>query len=53
MHFLEGQVDLTDDAGGEQGFHAGETVFVPKGAPLGWRSHRSVKKIFVILTPEG
>ena len=27
--------------------------FVPKGAPLGWRAHRSVKKIFVILTPEG
>lgn len=53
MHFLEGQVDLTDDAGGEQSFHAGETVFVPKGAPLGWRSHRNVKKIFVILSPEG
>ncbi len=53
MHFLEGQVDLTDDAGGEQNFQAGETVFVPKGAPLGWRAHRSVKKIFVILTPEG
>jgi len=53
MHFLEGQVDLTDDAGGEQGFYAGETIFVPKGAPLGWRSRRDVKKIFVILSAEG
>jgi uncharacterized cupin superfamily protein len=52
MHFLEGQVDLSDDAGGEQSFNAGETVFVPKGAPLGWRNHRDVKKIFVILVPE-
>lgn len=53
MHFLEGNVDFYDDAGGSQGFQAGETVFVPKGAPLGWRSHRDVKKIFVILTSEG
>lgn len=52
MHFLEGQVDLPDDAGGAQSFNAGETVFVPKGAPLGWRAHREVKKIFVILAPK-
>lgn len=53
MHFLEGQVDLHDNGASEQSFNVGETVFVPKGAPLGWRSHREVKKIFVILTAEG
>lgn len=53
MHFLEGQVDLLGDGNEAQSFQARETVFVPKGAPLGWRSHRDVKKIFVILSGEG
>jgi len=53
MHFVEGHVDLHDGGQDSQGFGIGETVFVPKGAPLGWRSHRDVKKIFVILTSEG
>jgi uncharacterized cupin superfamily protein len=51
MHFLEGQVDLHDGGTSGQAFQAGETVFVPKGVPLGWRSKTDVKKIFVILMP--
>jgi len=51
MHFLEGQVDLHDGGTSGQAFQAGETIFVPKGTPLGWRNAHDVKKIFVILTP--
>jgi uncharacterized cupin superfamily protein len=51
MHFLEGQVDLHDGGTSGQAFRAGETIFVPKGVPLGWRSKTEVKKIFVILMP--
>ncbi len=53
MHFLEGQVDLHDGGTSGQAFQAGETIFVPKGTPLGWRNTRDVKKIFVILMPNG
>jgi hypothetical protein len=53
MHFLEGQVDLHDGGTSGQAFQAGETIFVPKGVPLGWRNKMDVKKIFVILTPHG
>lgn len=53
MHFVEGHVELSDGGQDSQGFGVGETVFVPKGAPLGWRSHRDVKKVFVILDSDG
>jgi hypothetical protein len=53
MHFLDGQVDLHDGGASGQAFQAGETIFVPKGVPLGWRSRTDVKKIFVILMPNG
>jgi uncharacterized cupin superfamily protein len=52
MHFLEGQVDLHNGGTSGQAFQAGETIFVPKGVPLGWRSKSDVKKIFVILMPK-
>ncbi|MEZ5831158.1 MAG: cupin domain-containing protein [Dongiaceae bacterium] len=51
MHFLEGQVDLHDGGTSGQVLRAGETIFVPKGTPLGWRNTQYVKKIFVILQP--
>lgn len=53
MHFLEGQVELHDGGNSGQTFQAGETIFVPRGAPLGWRNKNDVKKIFVILMPNG
>ncbi|HET6160899.1 MAG TPA: cupin domain-containing protein [Dongiaceae bacterium] len=49
MHFLEGQVDLHNGGTSGQALQAGETIFVPKGTPLGWRNRQDVKKIFVIL----
>jgi uncharacterized cupin superfamily protein len=51
MHFLDGQVNLHDGGTSGQAFQAGETIFAPKGAPLGWRNTTDVKKIFVILMP--
>lgn len=51
MHFLEGQVELHDGGTSGQAFQAGETIFVPRGVPLGWRNTSDVKKIFVILMP--
>jgi uncharacterized cupin superfamily protein len=51
MHLLEGQVELHDGGTSGQALQAGETIFVPKGVPLGWRSKTDVKKIFVILMP--
>ena len=51
MHFLDGQVELHDGGTSGQAFQAGETIFVPKGVPLGWRNKVDVKKIFVILMP--
>jgi uncharacterized cupin superfamily protein len=51
MHFLEGQAELHDGGTSGQTFQSGETIFVPKGAPVGWRSKRHVKKIFAILAP--
>jgi uncharacterized cupin superfamily protein len=51
MHFLEGQVELHDGGNSGQAFRSGETIFVPKGAPVGWRNTSDVKKIFAILTP--
>ena len=53
MHFLEGQVELHDGGTSGQAFQAGEIIFVPKGVPVGWRSRTEVKKIFVILMPNG
>jgi uncharacterized cupin superfamily protein len=53
MHFLQGQVELHDGGTSGQAFQAGETIFVPKGVPVGWRNKSDVKKIFVILTPNG
>jgi uncharacterized cupin superfamily protein len=51
MHFLEGQVELHDGGTSGQAFQSAETIFVPRGTPLGWRSKVDVKKIFVILMP--
>jgi uncharacterized cupin superfamily protein len=51
MHILEGAVTLDDGAGREETFQAGETCFVPKGAPVGWRSATPVTKLFCSFTP--
>ena len=39
---------ISDGAGGEQVFKAGDTFFIPKGAVVGWKSTEYVRKIFCI-----
>jgi uncharacterized cupin superfamily protein len=51
MHVLEGSMTLFDNAGREETFTAGDTVFVPKGATAGWSSTSEVRKFFCSLTP--
>lgn len=48
MHILEGKVTISDGQGREEVFKAGDTLFVPKGAPLGWKCSEDVKKIYCI-----
>lgn len=52
MHILEGSVTISDGKGGAQTFKAGETLFVPKGAPMGWKNSEPVKKIYCIFLPK-
>lgn len=52
MHILDGTVTLSDGAGREETFSAGETCFVPKGSVAGWSSATPVRKIFCSFTPE-
>jgi uncharacterized cupin superfamily protein len=51
MHLLEGSVTLTDGQGGAQTFTAGDTFFVPMGAPCGWKNAEYVRKIYCIFQP--
>lgn len=48
MHLLEGSVTLTDDEGRSIVAGAGETIFVPRGAPCAWISTVPVRKIYAI-----
>lgn len=48
MHILEGAVTLHDGQGREETFKAGDTLFVPKGALMGWKCSVDVKKIYCI-----
>jgi len=49
MHILEGEVTITGDT--DRTFHAGDTFFIPKGTPVGWRSRTYVRKFFCIFMP--
>ncbi len=48
MHILEGSVTIHDGQGREETFKAGDTLFVPKGALMGWKCSVDVKKIYCI-----
>ena len=52
MHFTKGSLSLGDGAGASLGFDAGSTVFVPRGARLGWSSKEDVAKIYCMLMPK-
>jgi uncharacterized cupin superfamily protein len=51
MHILDGEVLLSDGTGREETFKAGDTIFVPKGAVVGWSSTTPVRKMFCSFTP--
>ncbi len=50
MCILEGSVTMTGPEG-EQTFHAGDSFFLPLGAPNGWRSEGYVRKFFCAVWP--
>ncbi len=50
MCILEGSVTMTSPHG-EQTFHAGDSFFLPLGAPNGWRSEGYVRKFFCAIWP--
>jgi uncharacterized cupin superfamily protein len=51
MCILEGSVTLTDGEGVEHRFDAGDTAYVPMGAPCGWKSTETVRKFYAIFEP--
>lgn len=51
MCILQGSVTLSDGAGNDQVFRAGEAAFVPKGAPYKWKSDEYVRKFYCIFMP--
>jgi uncharacterized cupin superfamily protein len=52
MHILEGAVTISDGKGGAETFRAGDTLFVPKGATMGWKNDEPVRKIYCSFLPK-
>lgn len=48
---LEGSVTLTDGDGVAHEFHAGDTVYVPMGAPCGWKNSVYVRLFYATFEP--
>jgi uncharacterized cupin superfamily protein len=46
MHLTQGRMTLTDGAGRAESYAAGDTVFVPFGAQVSWKSEEHVAKIY-------
>ncbi|MGO1117289.1 cupin domain-containing protein [Rhodovibrionaceae bacterium A322] len=51
MVILEGEARISDGAGNEQKFKAGEVAFVPKGAAYKWQNDEFVSKIYCTFEP--
>ena len=51
MCILDGSVTMSDGAGNDQVFRAGDTAFVPEGAPYKWKSDEYVRKFYCIFMP--
>ena len=51
MCLLEGSATLTDADGVAHEFHAGDTLFIPKGAPIGWRNSEYVRHFYAAFEP--
>jgi len=48
---LEGSAILTNGDGVADEFHAGDTLFIPKGAPCGWKSSEYVRYFYAAFEP--
>lgn len=48
MHLLAGTVRFARPDGSVLSAGAGDALFVPKGAPIGWESHERVAKYYVV-----
>lgn len=49
MHLIEGEVILSKQGGAAQSVMAGESIFLPRGAPYAWTSQRPVVKYYCVL----
>ncbi|KQV92661.1 cupin domain-containing protein [Pelomonas sp. Root1237] len=50
MHLLAGNVRFASPNGSVLSAGAGDAIFVPQGAPIGWESHDHVAKFYVVQT---
>lgn len=50
MTVLSGSVTLTDPNGRSETFTAGDTFFVPKGAPCTWQITETLRKFYMIVS---
>jgi uncharacterized cupin superfamily protein len=48
MHLLAGGVRFAGPDGHVLSAHAGDALFVPQGAPIGWESSEHVAKFYVV-----
>ena len=49
MHVIEGEMTLTHRNGSHETIVAGDTVFVPRGAPYAWKSALKVVKYYCVM----
>ena len=49
MHVIEGEMTLTHRNGSHETIVAGDTVFVPRGAPYAWKSTLKVVKYYCVM----
>lgn len=52
MLLLEGSVTIKDGRGDNKTFRAGDTLFIEKGASVGWLSTEPVRKVYCIYLPK-
>ena len=48
MTVLDGSVTVTDAEGHAETYEAGDTFFIPKGAPCTWEITRKMRKFYMI-----
>lgn len=49
MHLIEGEVTLTHRSGAAEVIRAGDTIFLPRGAPYAWKSTPAIVKYYCVM----